>query len=360
MPLYSVDSETRNMITYAVSVYKFRNHLSGFGDLSAYLTALSFEKIIRQTGRKLNLESELKFWEEITSKKVMEFLRNGDLVSEREYEDLKKCRDFRNKIMHEGLHCVTIEETKEALQKVCEMAEISFEKQLERREFEDILSFGERKIKPKSYKKIRESDFDEFISLYDKCVSLQQELEKNLGSLSLVAEEISEFVPTSGGIWLPWVLEHAGSRSHMKRITLGITFTPSSIRIGLDFGSKAYDPKKQYYKLLMEGKFDPLLSRLPQGYSLYETYWYYHVRGVTNLRQYVQPADSPLFRHQIKEAYKEIGDKILRREKMTGHKFLIGKIINRTGTEFEEVLLNLEDIVCKTFEHLVPILKMVE
>ena len=328
--------------------------------MSAYLTGLSFERMILQTGRKFHLESQLKIGEELTPKNVIDFLLDRGQVNKQEYRRLEKCRGFRNKLMHEGSEDVTREEMSWTLQELCGMAEIDLEKELERRQFEDILKFGKREIIPKKHTGIEENDFDEFITLYEKCLSLHEELSHNLVSLSLVPEEISEFVPTSGGIWLPWVLGDAGNRSHMKRITLGITFKPDKIRIGLDFGSKAYDAKKEYYKFLMDGELDPLLSGLSSEYFFYETYWYYHIRGVRSVREWLKPNEFSLLKKHVKKAYRETGDKLLRGQLMTGHKYLIGKIINRTIPNFNHILPSLKRTVHNTFAGLVPVLRMVE
>lgn len=61
MPLYKVDEDILNMIKYALAVYKFRNYLSGFGDLSAYLVGLCFERIILLTAAKFSeLDEKIK------------------------------------------------------------------------------------------------------------------------------------------------------------------------------------------------------------------------------------------------------------------------------------------------------------
>jgi len=137
MPLYSSDVETLNIVRYAISVFKYRDYLSGFSELSAYLASLSFEKIIIQTGKKFRLHEGFKIDKSIQITAVLDFLRKKRLINETEYRRLRACRDFRHKIMHEGVSKGDVQQTRCILEKVCEMVGIVFEKELEQKEFED-------------------------------------------------------------------------------------------------------------------------------------------------------------------------------------------------------------------------------
>jgi len=355
MPLYYADTETLNLVKYALSVFKFKDYLSGFDDLSAYLVALTFERIVIKTARK-----KFPQLEELSLTGVLDFFRKKRLIDEETNRRLRFCRDFRDKVMHQGSKSVSVRETEDVLRELCGMVEIDFAKEYERREFEDILAFSERKVKPRQPIEIHDSDFNEFIVLYEKCLSLQYALVSILAPLQLVPEEISEFVPTSGGIWLPWVVGKAGKRSHMKRMSLGVALTPYNIRIGIDFGSKAYRPKEQYYTLLIERGLDNSLRRLNDNYLVYNTYWYYHIGDKMKLHQYLELSSSSIIKKRIEDSLIEVQTKNEEGAPMTGHKFLIGKILDRGTPEFEQSLRNLRAEINETFSDLRPILESVE
>jgi len=359
MPLYTANVETLNMIRYALGVFKYRDYLSGFGELAAYLASLSFERVILQTGAKFGLDKKFgMFRYEIND--VIYFLKNKRQIDENEHRNLLFCRDFRNKVMHRGVNTPEMQDTKKVLKKVCEMVGLVFEEELEKREFEDVLTFGKRPFIKREFSSIQDPDFDDFDTLYEKSLSLHFHLEKHLSLLGLKPEEVSEFVPTSGGIWLPWVLRESGGRSHIRRATLGITFTPSNIRVGIDFGSKAYRAGQRYYTLLLENKLDEILSKLVDSdYLFYDTYWYYHIRNLRNIQTYFGSQQGEVKR-QLQIALEEVNENFNRRKLMTGHKFLIGKIFYRNTTEFTKVIENLPSTINTIFSDLQPLLEKIE
>ncbi|MEM3550905.1 MAG: hypothetical protein QXQ94_08800 [Candidatus Bathyarchaeia archaeon] len=358
MPLYVANDETINMIRYALGVFKYRDYLSGFSELSAYLASLSFERTILQTGVKFGLDREFgAFRYEITD--VINFLRKKQLIDESEYKKLVFCRDFRNNVMHKGATTTEIQETKKILKTLCEMIGLALDEELEKREFEDILSFGKRPTVKREFSIIQDSDFDNFIILYEKALALHFNLEKPLSLLGLKPEEVSEFVPNSGGIWLPWVLGESGGRSHIRRATLGITFTPNSIRVGIDFGSKAYKAKQQYYSLLLENKIDEVLSKLTESnYLFYDTYWYYHIRNLRAIQKYFDSSQE--IKHELHITLEEVNETLNRLKPMAGHKFLIGKIFQRNTAEFTKVIESLPNTISNIFNDLRPLLKKIE
>ena len=359
MPLYAIDDEITKMIRYALAIFKYRDYLSGFGELSAYLTSLSFERVILQTGAKFGLDKKMgMFRYEIND--VIHFLKNKGQISEYEHRKLLFCRDFRNRVMHRGISTTEMQDVKKVLKTICEMIGLVFDEELEKREFEDVLAFGKRPIVKHEFSTIKDSDFDEFSSLYKKSLSLHSRLEKPLSKLNLKPEEVSEFVPTSGGIWLPWVLKEAGGRSHIKRASLGVTFTPSNIRIGIDFGKKAYRAKQQYYNLLLENKLDEMLSELASAdYLFYDTYWYYHIRNLREIGTYFGLSREEA-KHQLKIALEEVYESLKNGKLMTGNKFLIGKIFSRGTEEFTSIIEKLPETITAIFGDLRPLLMKIE
>jgi hypothetical protein len=92
---------------------------------------------------------------------------------------------------------------------------------------------------------------------------------------------MSVFAPNTGGIWLPFVTQEAPeSASPYERASVGVTFTPISVRIGLNFGSQAHKARIKYYELLANGDLMnelESLSRKATGYCLCDTFWHYHI-----------------------------------------------------------------------------------
>ena len=363
MPLFKLDQDTLNTIRYALAAYKFRNYLSGFTELSAYLTGLCFERIIIQTGRKFpELDEKVRRGRYLRVEEVIIFLRNHGQIGREEEGILRGCWNFRGDIMH-GVSGMSKDEiakgTKKVLRKICSMVKIGFEEQLESMEFEDILRFGERKRQVARFRKIVASDFCEFNRLYDKCFAFQQELHRTL-SLRLLSEEISEFVPNTGGIWLPWVTRKIPPRrAHVHRVTLGVTFTPNNIRIGLDFGSRAHKFKKKYYELLSERELDEELQRLQREnkpYSFYDTFWYYNIRNIRPIEWYFKADDKSI--QEIKSALEEV--KLLNVKPMTANRLLVGRIVSRESKEFPRVLEKLFEVVSSAFNEIYPIITKIE
>lgn len=363
MPLYKVDQDILNMIKYALAVYKFRNYLSGFGHLSAYLVGLCFERIIVLTGTKFSeLNEKTKRGKDLMVPEVIRFLKRHGQINSEEERVLRNCWNFRSRVMHKGSNMRGDEltrQTKRVLRKICTMVEMNFEEHLANIEFENILKFGERELKKGPFKMITDSDFDEFMSLYAKCSALQMEIDRNL-DLPLHPEELSEFVPTTGGIWLPWVTHRIPTkRAHISRATLGLTFTPSNVRIGLDFGSKAHFFKKQYYRLLLERKLGVELRKLESSnreYSFFDTVWYYHIRRPQPIEWYFDPNKKHAWIKRIKAAQ----IKILNQKPMTGNDLLIGKIVGRDSEEFPRLLERLPEEAINIFHEIYPILAKIE
>ena len=140
------------IIRYALAIFKFRKDLSGFKDLSAYLSALIFYKVA------------LKRW-------IHEGLTT-----------------FRNKVMHDGPRTVTENEIEAALRAICYLANLNYEQEMKNVDFEDILSFGETEISDEKIVRLKrhpirivDSDFDEFHNLYRKTRVLAYQLQEEIG-----------------------------------------------------------------------------------------------------------------------------------------------------------------------------------
>lgn len=347
----SVDDETLNMIHFALAVFKFRHYLKGFKDLSAYLASLSFEKVVVKKARKFGIG------------KCIDHLLEKGLIDKEMADLLRKCKYFRNDVMHGGARLVSTKQIENVLQTICNLVGLDYHSELQAKDFEEILMFGggEELIETKELlQPILDSDFDSFIRLYEKCRSLRSKLQQDLKSIGLIAEEMSEFVPTSGSIWLPWVTEKIGRRSHMRKTTLGVTFTPHNIRIGLDFGSRAFNPKKRYYSLLYNGALTNDLMKLGDEYQFYDTFWYYNIRNKHPLRFLLEPATFRTLKNKIKDALEETRKAESLNEPMTENKFLIGKIYQRGSSEFAKILHKLPQEISNIFHEMLGIINKIE
>jgi len=207
---------------------------------------------------------------------------------------------------------------------------------------------------------IVDSDFDDLEVLYEKCKNLHfRKLTILLSSLRLEPEEMSELIPTSGTIWLPWVARQAGDRSHTRTIVLGVNFAPNFVRIGIDFGSEAYKAKETYYTLLLKGKLDSQLSKLTNDYYFIDTFWYFNIRDLRLIREY-WPSKIDEIRPKIETALEET---IVRRKAqapMKGHQSLMGKVFKRGTKEFSDFLIKIPETIQSVFCDLFGIVKQVE
>ena len=365
MLLFEANEETRSIIDYSIAVFKWKERLSGFEELAAYLAGLCFTKVIVQTGRKFEeLLRKHELGKDLEVDECINFLSRKQQIDSDLERELRILNRIRNRIMHVGAKSVNVKDVERVLRKTCSLVDICYEEELEKKDFEDVLAFGDRVEPLKPFEKIVASDFDDFSGLYDKChglkVKIQEEL-VNSGELGLLPEEISEFVPTTGGIWLPWVTQKTPpERAHIHRATLGVTFTPNNIRMGLDFGSRAHRFKLKYYKLLLGRILEEDIRRLwlsDKRYCFYDTFWYYNIRNRRSLEWYLRDTEM----QRIRDALKKV--EMLNGKPMTSHELLVGKIIdarNRESKGFHKTLEILVKEVCNVFNDIRPILTNIE
>jgi hypothetical protein len=245
------------------------------------------------------------------------------------------------------------------LKAVCSMAGYDLKRVMEEITYEQLRQLRDEVFKIPRFPRepdildqrdICDSDFDDMEILYKKCEFLHfKKLEKLLSPLHLQPEEMSELIPTTGTIWLPWVARQAGKRSHIRTIVLGANFAPNSMRIGIDFGSEAYDAKIAYYTLLLDGKLEAQLAKLVNDYYFIDTYWYFNIRNLRPITDYFSPKIDEI-RSKIRMALEETKTRSYTQAPMKEHQFLIGKILKRGSKEFNDFLTqmprNIKDIFC--------------
>jgi hypothetical protein len=172
--------------------------------------------------------------------------------------------------------------------------------------------------------------------------------------------EISGFTPNTGGIWLPFVTEKTSDRRElMDKASIGVSFTPIDVRIGLNFGARAHRCRIKYYELLLNGELTNALeslSRKATGYCFCDTFWYYHIRNVQSLQWSLTLYGSTKI--AIERAIEET--KQLEGNPLTANRYLISKVISRNPEDFTYVVKGLIDEISKDLNELYPVLEMID
>jgi hypothetical protein len=368
-----VDENAKNMIRLAVGLCKYSENVDGFFEQSLYWSAISFEHIIHNTA-KINYGI-------ITDSKdlceIIDELCSSNRVKYGEREVLRwyliKLKKIRNETFHSESTFIVQEQVNQMLQGVCEMAgaECDFKKVWNETTYEQVRKLRDKVSKIKRFpldvkvfdqKDICEADFDDLEGLYEKCKFLHfRKLGAFLSSLNLRPEEMSELIPTTGAIWLPWVLgQDVGERKHVRTVVLGVNFSPNSARIGIDFGSEAYEAKATYYTLLLDGRLNEHLTGLAaKDFCFYDTYWYFNVRNGRPIHDYA-PSRMGELRLEVESALEETTRMKQEGIPMKGHQFLIGKIFARGSPEFQNFLTKMPETIKGTFSDMLGIVRQVE
>ena len=290
MSVFVFDQDTIVMIHYILALQRFKEYSVGPQGLDEYLCTVSLNRVLIQTGLKFP-----KFQKEnlgdIRVSEVIRFLEQKSHISPTKAKKLREYVDFHDFLLYTSSQPApkkTYPKAQEILQFLCTEAGVDQDEELKNRTFEDIVTLGTRRSAVnEKYEKLVESDFDNLDKLYEKCPSLQLEIEKKLTS-SLHSAQISGFTPNTGGIWLPFVtLETPDNRALVDRASVGVSFTPIDIRVGLNFGSQAHKYRIRYYEMLLNGElmneFESL-NRKDTGYCLCDTFWHYHIRNLQSLQ----------------------------------------------------------------------------
>jgi hypothetical protein len=179
-------------------------------------------------------------------------------------------------------------------------------------------------------------------------------------SVPLKRAQISSFAPGSGGIWLPFLTnETTNKRGQLERASIGVSFTPIGIRIGLNFGGQAHKYRIKYYQLLLNGELTHAiddLNRKDTGYCLCDTFWHYHIRNIQSLQWCLTLYGSTKI--ALENAIEET--KQQERSPLTANKHLVSKIIERRPEDFTYVIRGLIGEVVKDLNELYPLLAQIE
>ena len=362
MSVFVFDQDMIGMIRYILALQRFKEYLAGPQGLYEYLCVVSFNRVLIQTGLKFP-----KFQKEnprdMRVYEVIRFLEQKSHISPTTAKKLREYVDFHDSLMHTSSLTAPKKanpKAQEILRFLCTEAGVDQDEELKNRTFEDIVTLGTRRSPAnENYEKLVESDFDNLDKLYEKCPALQLEIEKRL-TTSLRGAQISGFTPNTGGIWLPFVtLETPDNRAHINGASVGITFTPVDIRIGLNFGSQAHKYRIRYYEMLLNGElmneFESL-NRKDTGYCLCDTFWHYHIRNLQSLQWCLTLYGSTKI--TIERAIEETRQ--LEGTPLTANKYLISKVIKRRPEDFAYVINGLVDEISKTLNELYPTIERID
>jgi hypothetical protein len=223
----------------------------------------------------------------------------------------------------------------------------------------NLAGFKAEQSSDKKTYEITESDFDDFDKLYEKCPLFQRKIEKRI-TVPLKRGQISGFAPWVGGIWLPFVTqETAEKNAHINRATIGVSFTPIGIRVGLNFGVQAHKYRIKYYDLLLNGHLTSifeLLNHKATGYCLCDTFWHYHTRNIQSLQWslILYGSTKIAFEGAIEET------KHLKGNPLTGNRYLISKVFNRQPEDFNYVVNGLVNEISNDLNELYPVLALID
>jgi hypothetical protein len=381
---YKFDKETENMLVHSLALHKYRGYVGGFEALRKYFASICFEKMLVRTSEDFQPEFESflersdpnwKKWHEPSAGQCIFFLKDKGLVTKSdELDSLDRCRKLRNDVMHSKKKQETLEEdTLYVLNFLCEKKGWNFEEEIEKRTFEEISEFGEG-CEPaddqKEFSELVYSDFDNFEILYRKCRDMQRAISRKLWRSShLESTRMSGFTYDAGGIWLPWVQNPGNDhRAHVSKASLGVIFTPLDIRIGLDFGPKAYRHREEYYKMLINGEIADFVKRLPKRceYSFCDTVWFYHIRNIRSTDNFAREGVEIELKktEELRQKYEKEEHELYL---LKGNRHLLGKVVNRfpetnrdTSDRFLLFTRDIVNVAAETLNELAPLLSRIE
>jgi hypothetical protein len=358
MSVFVFDQDTIGMIRYILALQRFEEYSVGPQGINEHLCLVSFNRVLVQTGLKFP-----KFQKEnptdIRVCEVIRLLEQKNHISPTTAQKLREYVDFLDSQMITNSQTTpkkTNPKAQEILRFLCTKAGLDQDQELKKRTFQDIATLRTRQsTSNENYEKLVDSDFDNFDKLYEKCPALQLEIEKRL-TTSLRGTQISGFTPNTGGIWLSFVTHE--NRTLIDEASVGVTFTPIDIRIGLNFGSQAHKYKIKYYEMLLNGElmneFESL-NRKDTGYCLCDTFWHYHNRNLQSLQWCLTLYGSTKI--NIENAIEET--KQLEGNPLTANKYLISKVIKRSREDFAYILNGIVDEISKTLNELYPTIELI-
>ena len=362
MSVFVFDQNTIDMIRYILALQRFKDYLAGPQGIDESLCALSLNRVLIQTGLKFpkfqkEKPSDVRVYE------VIRFLEQKSHINPATAKKLREGMDFYDNLIRTSSQSTpekSNSKEQEILQFLCTEAGLNQDEELKNRTFEEIATLDTRPSPANEiYHKLVESDFDNLDKLYEKCPTLQLEIEKRL-TTPLRCAHMSGFTPYTGGIWMSFVTAKTPDvRAHINRASVGVTFTPVDIRIGLDFGSQAHKYRIRYYEMLLNGELTnevESLNNRDTGYCLCDTFWHYHIRNLQSLQWCLALYSST--KMTLERAVEET--RHLKAAPLTANRYLISKVIKRRPEDFACVINGIVDEISTTLDDLYPMLSLID
>ena len=233
--------------------------------------------------------------------------QNTDAVRKR----LHNFRYLRNSIMHGSLERMRDDEDnkKENLLSYvwCELAPKSFEMAYpHRHERGGIISsmqehtadylvrdIDEIDIKPKDKKvafakdeplKILSEDFENLYKLRRKLVPFKNFLENWVNQFGLFTDILTTIDTTSGYIWLPLTRKDPATKTGILTCSVSMLATPLDFRIYMDFGGRAKEERKLYYRFIGSDEYLQFVDQNTQSdLKVFDVDWYSHKFNIRNI-----------------------------------------------------------------------------
>jgi hypothetical protein len=361
MSVFVFDQDSIGMIRYILALQRFKEYSVGPSGLNEYLCAVSFNRVLIQTGLKFpkfqkENPSDIRVYE------VIRFLEQKSHINSTTAMKLREYEEFHDSLMHSTSQTApktANPKAQEVLRFLCTEAGVNQDEELKNSTFEEIATLNTKPSPAnEKYEKLVESDFDNLDKLYDKCPALQLEIEKKLAP-TLRGGQISGFTPNTGGIWMPFVTpEKPNNRAHVERASVGVTFMPLDIRIGLNFGRQAHKYRIRYYEMLLDGELMNEIESLNHrdtGYCFCDTFWHYHIRNIQSLQWCLTLYNST--KMAIERAIEETRQ--LEGTPLTANRYLISKVIKRRPEDFAYVIDGIVDEISKTLNELYPTIERI-
>ena len=175
MSVFVFDQDTVGVIRYILALQRFKEYLAGPQSLDEYLCALSFERVLIQTGLKFP-KFQKENLKDMRVNDVIRFLEQKNQISPTTANKLREYADFLDSLLYASsltLPKKTNPKIQEILRFFCTEAGLNQDVELNNRTFEDIATLGTtRSAANEKYEKLVESDFDNLDKLYEKCPAL--------------------------------------------------------------------------------------------------------------------------------------------------------------------------------------------
>jgi len=150
-----------------------------------------------------------------------------------------------------------------------------------------VRDIDEIDIKPKDKKimfakdeplKVHSDDFENLYKLRRKLVPFKNFLENWVNQFGLFTDILTTIDTTSGYIWLPLTRKDPATKTGILTCSVSILVTPLDFRIYMDFGGRAKEARKIYYKFVGSDDYLDFLkmNTTQPDLKVFDVDWYSH------------------------------------------------------------------------------------